>query len=195
MDIKLFLTTDMMYKMSASALLEAQRVVQVETRLDATTMNVMDADMNLVFSETISPARFLVQLSKLMDSYINNMVKTFDLGLDNDEHVSEDLEGVLLLEAYQNMEVTLEEAEDLWPEHLWPAAAPAADPAVNPASAPPLSMTLVPVRAPPDYYMDIVSQSKGSDSSGNGDSSVPAVIKLVSFRFDDFVYVFLFLSY
>lgn len=175
-----------MYKMSDNALREAQQAVLDDRKTAVTTM---DADMNFEFDETVGLARFLVQMSKPMDSYIKLMVKTFDLGFDDDQHVSEDLEGVLLLEAYQNMEVTLEEDEDLWPEYLWPAALPAADPAVEPAPAPPLSMTVVPVRASINNHRNIVSEPGCSSSGG---PPVPTVIQLASSRLNDFIYAFVF---
>lgn len=161
-----------MYKMSANALHEAQKALLN----DRGAVKTMDEDMKLVFNENVRLSRFLTQASKPMYSYINTMVKAFNRGFDKNEDDVEDLEGVLLLEAYRNGVITLED-EEVWPDFLWPAAAPAADPAVKPAPAPPLSMTLVPVRTSVDYYKDIVSESYRSDGSSSSGPPVPMVIQ------------------
>lgn len=181
--------TETMYKMSASALLKAKQAVLDDHDETVTTM---DADMEFQFDETVSLGQSLDHISKPIRSYINMMVKALNLGFDNDERIGEDLEGIMLWEAYTNKEVTLEEDEEMWPDYLWPAAAPAADPTVNPAPAPPLSMTLVPVRVPIDYYKDAVSESWCSGGRSSGGPPEPMVIQLAPSHFNDFVYVFVF---
>lgn len=130
----------------AQKLANSTRIGQRNARRQIFNQNNIDTELE--YNENMTPGSFLIHSSKMMNSFITLMIKSSEFGLDNDAHVKEGPEGFLLFEAYSKGEVTLDEVEDMWPENLWPAAAPAAAPAAVSAATPAVAPAAASAAAP-----------------------------------------------